>query len=152
MAHSLALSPPTTRLAEGTRVQLVEADEAQLEMHRRALERAGATVLGSTSAGAVVRAASELDFDVLVCDTRMGRVDGFTLLRAVRHLRPDLGRFGAIALADRRDEEEITRALRAGFHLHAVKPLAPPDLVQMVAALGKRTSLPAGHEVIRVAV
>ena len=80
--------------------------------------------------------APNVDVDVLVCDTRLAEVDGFTLLRLMRRLRPELATLPAIALSPTLDEDEISEALKAGFMIHAVKPIAPSDLVQMVTGLG----------------
>lgn len=132
--HPRAMATPPAGL--GLLVQLVEEDRDQLAVHRAALERAGAIVHASTTAIDALAVAPNVDVDVLVCDTRLASIDGFTLLRLIRRMRPDHAALPAIALSPTVDEEEISEALRAGFMIHAVKPIAPSDLVQMVTGLG----------------
>jgi CheY-like chemotaxis protein len=54
-------------------------------------------------------------------------------------LHPELGRIPAIALGSSNTEEEIEASLRAGFHIHAVKPIAADDLVAMVCGVAAHT-------------
>ncbi|NUP13639.1 MAG: response regulator [Polyangiaceae bacterium] len=122
----------------GLLVQLVEMDPGSLKVHREALERAGAVVHAATTADEALSVAPDVDVDVLVCHTGLQDVSAFTLLRLLRRMRPEFVHLPAIALSSRRDEDEIVEALQAGFHIHAVLPIEPYDLVQMVTGLVRR--------------
>ena|SRR5688572_5348459 len=128
----------------GMLVQLVERDPVQLQLHRIALERAGAVVHATASPDDVLAIASEIDVDVLVCDVELEELDGLTLLRVLRRLRPELVRLPAIAMSSNQDEDEIADALKAGFHIHAIKPIAPYDLVEMVTGVTRRSNQAVG--------
>jgi CheY-like chemotaxis protein len=72
----------------------------------------------------------------------MPEVDGFALMQQIRRLpRDEGGGTPAIALTAYSRAEDATRAIAAGFQLHATKPVNPAILLSSVAALaGKRAS------------
>jgi CheY-like chemotaxis protein len=80
--------------------------------------------------------------DVVISDIGMPDVDGFALMQEIRRLPADLGgRTPAIALTAYSRAEDATRAIAAGFQLHATKPVNPAILLSSVAALtGRRIS------------
>ncbi|MBC7171488.1 MAG: response regulator, partial [Polyangiaceae bacterium] len=75
--------------------------------------------------------------DVLVSDISMPGEDGYELIRRVRQHAPEMP---ALALTAYSRAEERERALAAGFHMHAAKPIKPAELIAVVAAL----ALPTG--------
>ena len=78
------------------------------------------------------------DVDVLVSDIGMPGEDGYSLLQQVRSLAP--GRNGdipAMALTAYVRGEDRVKAIRAGFHMHATKPVDPAELIAAVANLGR---------------
>ena len=69
----------------------------------------------------------------------MPRTDGYTLIRNIRTLPPEMGgRTPAIALTARARLDDRQRAFTAGFEEHVPKPVDPADLVARVAGLGAR--------------
>jgi PAS domain S-box-containing protein len=72
-------------------------------------------------------------FDVLVCDIAMPDEDGYAVMRKVRALPPDKGGdIPAVALTAYGGSEHRMQALEAGFHIHAVKPVKPDELVAII--------------------
>lgn len=127
---------PTPRVAPGLGllVQLVVSDPNRLALLKRAIERSGAVVHAVQTPAEALAIAPSIDIDVLVCDLDLEGMDGCTLLQRVRHLRGHRAPLPAIALASRRDEDEISGAFQAGFMIHAIRP-EPQDLVRMVTSL-----------------
>jgi CheY-like chemotaxis protein len=65
--------------------------------------------------------------------------DGHTLMRKVRRLRPDENRdIPAMALTAYARPDDRLQAIRAGFQMHAAKPVEPAELIAMVASLVSR--------------
>ena len=64
--------------------------------------------------------------------------DGYSLMRQVRS-RPAQrnGAIPAMALTAYARGEDRVKALRAGFHMHAAKPVDPAELIAAVANLGR---------------
>src|SRR5690606_31107288 len=77
--------------------------------------------------------------DVLISDIGMPGEDGYTMMRELRRLAPELGgRTPAAALSAFARPEDRTRALRAGYHMHLSKPVDPSELAAVVASLAAR--------------
>jgi CheY-like chemotaxis protein len=77
--------------------------------------------------------------DVLVSDIAMPDRDGYELIRYVRSLAETAGgKVPALALTAFARTEDRSRALMAGFQMHAAKPVEPAELVAMVASLARR--------------
>src|SRR5262249_23328196 len=73
--------------------------------------------------------------DVLVSDIGMPGEDGYALMRAIRARRSEEGGdLVAVALTAYGQREDRMKALAAGFHLHARKPIGPTQLVDVVAS------------------
>jgi CheY-like chemotaxis protein len=74
--------------------------------------------------------------DVHVSDIEMPTQDGYTLIRRIRTLEPDLGgKTPAVAVSAYSRPEDRIRSLMAGFNLHVSKPVEPTELITVVASL-----------------
>ena len=123
---------------QGLRVLVVDDDRDARELVRRLLEACNAVVRTAGSAREAFAALEDGEFDVLVSDIGMPGEDGYALLQRVRSLPP--GRNGdipAMALTAYARGEDRVKAIRAGFHLHAAKPVDPAELIAAVANLGR---------------
>ncbi|HVF56348.1 MAG TPA: ATP-binding protein [Pyrinomonadaceae bacterium] len=126
-------SPPALM---GMRVLVVDDERDTLDLIELILRQNGAEVTSVTSAGAAVAALAEVKPDVLLSDIGMPGEDGYSLLRRVRALGPELGgRTPAIALTAYAGEPDRVLAFAAGFQLHVPKPIDPAELVAMIATL-----------------
>ncbi|MBH8556097.1 PAS domain S-box protein [Nostocaceae cyanobacterium CENA357] len=118
---------------------LVVDDEADVRQWITAvLEECGAKVSTFSSTRQALEALKELHPDVLISDIGMPGEDGYTLMRKIRELEPELGgRIPAVALTGYARIEDYKEALAAGFQLHVAKPVRAAELIAVVASLGK---------------
>ncbi|MEH2069170.1 response regulator [Nostoc sp. PA-18-2419] len=117
-------------------ILVVEDDDDIRFFISTVLEADGASIVAVPSAAAALEVLPQLLPDVLVCDIGMPGEDGYTLIRKIRALKPDMGgKVIAIALTAFGDSESRIRALEAGFHTHVSKPVFPEELVEIVANL-----------------
>ncbi len=132
--------PVTPVDLEGLRVLVVDDDDDSRSMLCTALSSCGAEVASSSSAEAGLAQAASIRPDLLVCDIAMPGMDGYALIRQVRTW-PDSagGRTPAIALTGFARDEDVTRALEAGFQEHAAKPVDLGRFTRTVARLVGRT-------------
>jgi CheY-like chemotaxis protein len=125
------------KLAEGLAVLVVEDDEDLLALQAAALEKAGAHVWTATNGHDALSILRQHMVDVIVSDIGLPGMDGFGLLRRIRNAPDQRRQLPALAVTGRTDDETIDQAFKAGFQVHAVKPLDGADLVLAVAALGR---------------
>ena len=126
---------PSLSLA-GLNILVVEDDEDTRFFVTTVLESDGATVTAFPLAAPAREVLPQLQPDVLISDIGMPDEDGYALIRKIRALKPNMGgRVPAIALTAYGDSESCVRALEAGFQTHVSKPVAPEELVEIVANL-----------------
>lgn len=123
----------------GLRVLVVDDDRETRELIKTILEEGGANVCAVPSVNKAVEALDHHGPDVLVSDIAMPERDGYELIRYVRS-REEVsgGSVPALALTAFARTEDRSRALLAGFQMHAAKPVEPAELVAMVASLARR--------------
>ncbi|MCC5638413.1 response regulator [Nostoc sp. CHAB 5844] len=120
----------------GLSILVVEDDDDSRFYITTVLETDGATVVAVSSAVAALKVLPELQPDVLISDISMPGEDGYSLIRKIRALKPDVGgRVLAIALTAYGDRESCVHALESGFQTHVSKPVDPEELVEIVANL-----------------
>jgi CheY-like chemotaxis protein len=133
------VSPDDCGRLAGLEVLVVDDDRDARELIARLLEDCDARV---TMAGSAVEALACLEarrFDVLVSDVGMPGEDGYAFMRRVRGLAPDAnGDIPAMALTAYARGEDRVKAMRAGFQMHAPKPVEPGELIAIVASLARR--------------
>lgn len=118
-------------------ILLVEDDDRARMLLSHVLEGAGYMVSTAGSGEAALHLLANLEFDVVVADIKMRRVDGLQVLRSARSLPqpPEvilLTGFGTL--------ESSVAALRAGAYDYLLKPCAPPELLERVASAVQRRS------------
>jgi signal transduction histidine kinase/FixJ family two-component response regulator len=129
---------------EGITVLVVDDDRPTREVLAEYLGSCGATVVTAASAAQALDVLQARHIDVLLADIGMPDEDGYSLIRKVRALHGKKGSVPAAALTAFVRDEDRTRALEAGFHLHVAKPIEPPELVAAIARLHRLSSR---HEV-----
>ncbi|OYD93100.1 response regulator [Nostoc sp. 'Peltigera membranacea cyanobiont' 210A] len=126
----------TSGTLTGLDILVVEDDDDTRFFITTVLEMDGATVIAVISAADARNVLSELQPDVLISDIGLPGEDGYTFISKLRALKPNnSGRVPAIALTAFADSEARIRALEAGFDTHISKPIAPEELVEIVANL-----------------
>lgn len=121
---------------EGVRILVVEDEADSREVVALVLERNGAEVTVAAAASEGVGILERELPDVLVADIEMPGEDGYSLVRRVRALPPERGgRTPAVALTAHAGALDRAKLLGAGFDRHVPKPVQPPELVAVIAAL-----------------
>ena len=125
----------------GVRVLVVDDEPDGRALVRRVLEDCQATVRTAASASEAIDLFLAEPPDVLVSDIGMPEEDGHGLIRRVRALGPARGGdVPAVALTAYARSEDRMRSILAGFQMHIAKPVAPAELITMVASLAGRTA------------
>ena len=123
---------------DNLRILVVDDDPDTLHVLTMALAQAGVIVKACSSAAEACETLATWDADLLVSDLGMPEEDGYSLIRRVRALEPELGRtVPAIALTAFASLADRTRALSEGFHMHLSKPVEPTVLLTAIARLRK---------------
>ncbi|XXT21817.1 response regulator [Sorangium sp. So ce429] len=137
-SRALAASEATSDLG-GLHVLLVEDDADARELLQEVLSQHRAEVTAVASASEALAAFIAARPHVLVSDIAMPGEDGYELIRTIRQRPPHAGGdLPALALTAYARKEDQKRALDAGFHMHATKPIEPAALVAAVASLVAR--------------
>lgn len=125
----------------GLRVLVVD-DEADIrQLFKLILEEHGVevTTVASASAALSMLTANPNGYDVLLSDIGLSGEDGYSLMREVRALSPELGgKIPAAALTAYAGHTEYAQALAAGFQTHIAKPVEHSQLLALVASLAGR--------------
>ncbi|MCE9583125.1 MAG: sigma-54 dependent transcriptional regulator, partial [Planctomycetes bacterium] len=106
-------------------ILVVDDEEGTRTSVARTLEPAGCRVVGAPSAEDALGALGKEDFDVVLCDIRLGGMDGLELQKRIRATYPDvpvvmITAFGAVDTA--------VRALKQGAYDYLTKPFSGEEL------------------------
>jgi CheY-like chemotaxis protein len=108
------------------------------------LTQAGAAVSAAASGLEALASLANADEDALphvfVCDIAMPDQDGYATLKRIRTweaAHPEGGRRPAIALSAFTQREDRMRALTEGFQMHLTKPVAPAELIIVIASIAR---------------
>lgn len=126
---------------DGVKVLYVDDQPDAREMVAELLKRQGAVVTTCASVAEAVASLAIALPDVLVSDIGMPDEDGYSLIRRLRSLDGGRGAtIPAIAVTGYARDEDSRRSLHEGFQTHLVKPVAPLELVSLLAALAGRAA------------
>lgn len=121
------------------RILVVEDHPLNLEIAKRLLERAGATVetaVNGQEAVQLFRKSAPGYFNLILMDVRMPVMDGLKATRVIRHLdRGDAKTIPIVAMTANAfaSDEDDTRA--AGMNAHLSKPVEPKVMIRTIASL-----------------
>jgi PAS domain S-box-containing protein len=123
----------------GLRVLVVDDHGDTRDLLGAMLEVCGASVTAAASSQEALDALDQSVPDVLVSDIAMAVEDGYELIRRIRRRPPERGgAVPAVAVTAYAMEEDVRRALAAGFQLHVAKPVDPRGLAGAVSRLTHR--------------
>lgn len=117
------------------RVLVVDDEPLMLDVLQRILEDEGAAVTRASSAREALAVMPATNPHVLLSDIGMPEMDGYEFIRQVRGRGI---RVPAVAVTAFSRAEDRRRALFSGYHTHLPKPIAVPELIDIVAALTAR--------------
>ncbi len=120
-----------------TRILVVDDEPDAREMMRRILETRRATVSTAGSADEALELFRVNEFDVVISDIGMPKVDGYEFIKIVRQLEVAQGRSPtpAVAVTAYTRPEDRHRVLLAGYQLHVAKPVEPAEIAAVIASL-----------------
>lgn len=132
------------------RLLVVDDDPNTRDLLSDVLENRGAKVVVAANAREATDVFREWDPDVLISDIGMPGDDGYELIRRLRELATDSGKWmAAIACSGDAATEDHARALEAGFNAFVAKPIDLDLLVNTIAhftdvGFGGNNEAPAG--------
>jgi PAS domain S-box-containing protein len=127
----VAAETETQATPDALNVLVVEDSPDTLEMLDRSLKMRGYSVKLCESAEEALDAASSSNFDIIISDIGMPKIDGYELIRRLR-LLPHLSNVPAIALSGYAAQRDIEASLAAGFDAHLAKPVDAATLASEI--------------------
>ena len=124
------------------RVLIVEDKRSLAEHLGRALEGEGYSVAFAYDGDEGFRLAKTNDFDVMLLDVMLPRMDGFAVIRKLREERV---RTQAIIVSSRDSMRDIINGLDAGADDYLTKPFALDVLLAKVRAAVRRVPVSTDH-------
>jgi CheY-like chemotaxis protein len=123
----------------GLTVLVVDDEPDAHTLLRKILTQYEAQVIEVDSAEGALAALKKAVPDVIISDVGLPDEDGYSLIRRIRSLPEPVRRVPAVALSAFARMEDRQRALLSGFQMHLAKPIAPAELITVVASLAGRT-------------
>jgi signal transduction histidine kinase/CheY-like chemotaxis protein len=123
---------------DGLRLLVVDDEHDALTLLSEALGDQGAEVHAASSAREALDALTRVRPHVLVSDISMPDMDGLALMRAVRgRAAEEGGQTPAIALTAFTRDQDVKRALAAGYQVHLAKPVEIAPLARTIVKLAR---------------
>jgi two-component system copper resistance phosphate regulon response regulator CusR len=122
------------------RILIAEDDPALASFVKKGLEAEHYAVDISGDGEQARALAGEFDFDLVVLDLNLPRLDGVTLLRQVRTRKPSMP---IVILTGRTRVEDRVQCLDLGADDYLAKPFSFTELSARIRALMRRSHLPA---------
>jgi DNA-binding NtrC family response regulator len=117
------------QILAGREILVVDDDVDILEACSQVLRRAGCVVEATSDAEEALGLVRSREFDVLIADLKMPKMDGIELLRAVRQIDPDLA---VVMITGYATVETAVESIKAGAADYVPKPFEPDHLRQVV--------------------
>jgi PAS domain S-box-containing protein len=129
----------TVHTFSGLQVLVVEDDTDTREHVTAVLQQYGAIVTAVRSVRQALSTIEKSLPDLLVSGIGMPEEDGYSLIRKLRNLEPEIGgQIPAIALTADATEQDCPQALTSGFQEYVTKPVEPINLINSVTKLIQR--------------
>ena len=129
------------------RILIVEDDLEAAEVMDRGLTEAGHECVRASDGEAGLSAAQAGEFDVMIVDRMMPRMDGVSMVQALRRAGDQTPVLFLSALGEINDRVE---GLKAGGDDYLVKPYAFVELIARVEALSRRRETGSVQTLLRV--
>jgi signal transduction histidine kinase/CheY-like chemotaxis protein len=139
LVHGTEVASSEARTLEGIRVLLLDDEPETRHIIGVVIARAGAEVTSCNSVSEALAKLGQWRPNVILSDIAMPDEDGYSFMRKVRSFtREKGGETPAAALTAYARDEDRAEAFAAGYQMHISKPIAPVQLVTMVARLAGR--------------
>lgn len=113
---------------------VIDDDPVQQSYFEMALTRMGYSVVVAGDGMAALSACRECDFDLVICDIRMPRLNGINFIQNVKRMSPNAAR-KIIVISSMDDKNVHKQALDAGAAAMLVKPVSMQKLTETIGAL-----------------
>lgn len=125
----------------GKKILLVEDNALNLEIAEEILQEVGFAVDTANDGDIVVeklKDAKEGQYDLVLMDVQMPRLDGYTATKEIRTLdNPFAANIPIIAMTANAFEEDKRKSFEAGMNGHLSKPIEIPKLMEILASILK---------------
>ena len=116
------------------RILLVDADPRSLRILEVSLKKAGYALTCAEDGLAALEAVMHQAPDLLICDTKLPRLDGYTLARRLKD-RKEFAHIPIIFLLSQKSVEDKIRGLELGVEDYLQKPIFVRELLARVSVL-----------------
>jgi len=128
---------------DGVVILVVDDNADWRDLLGEVLTSHGARVVTAESGIEAIRIVEKAPPDVLLSDIGMPEMDGYTLIKEIRHLEQKKGakkndRLPAAAISAFTSPADRRASASAGFEFHIGKPVDIPGLIETVATLAGR--------------
>jgi two-component system, chemotaxis family, chemotaxis protein CheY len=130
---------PPTEMARSPRVLVVDDGITMRLFYRSVLEAAGFVIEEAINGVEGYEKALTQLFDLMIVDINMPKMDGYSMLRAIRGVSAIQG-IPAVTISTEAGDRDATRAYEAGANFYMVKPVGPDELAQVARLM---TGIPA---------
>jgi two-component system chemotaxis response regulator CheY len=136
---SAMIVPLVKSCTAAPRVLVIDDGITMRLFYRTVLEAAGFAVEEATNGLEGYEKVLAQSFDLLIVDINMPKMDGYSMLRAVRgnaavHAVP------AVTISTESSDADVVKAYQAGANYYLVKPVAPEMLVEVAHLLAGRAA------------
>ena len=125
----------------GKKILLVEDNALNLEIAEEILQEVGFAVDTANDGDIAVeklKDAKEGQYDLVLMDVQMPRLDGYTATKEIRTLdNPFAANIPIIAMTANAFEEDKRKSFEAGMNGHLSKPIEIPKLMEILASILK---------------
>ncbi|ABC23126.1 response regulator receiver domain-containing protein [Rhodospirillum rubrum F11] len=121
------------------RVLVIDDSITMRLFYRSVLEAAGFEVEEAINGVEGYEKVLSNDFDLLIVDINMPKMDGYSMLRAIRRDSAVLG-VPALTISMESGDADALKAFEAGANYYLVKPVAPAmltEVAQLLAGVGR---------------
>ncbi|HWH18122.1 MAG TPA: ATP-binding protein, partial [Allosphingosinicella sp.] len=115
------------------RILLVEDLPMNQELACAVLSRSGHFVDVANNGEEAIAAVREKEYDLVLMDIQMPRMDGITATREIRRLPPPTGTVPIIAMTANVLPQQVAETKAAGMNGHIAKPIKPAELARAIA-------------------
>jgi two-component system chemotaxis response regulator CheY len=113
------------------RVLVVDDGITMRLFYRSVLEGAGFAVEEAINGVEGYEKALSQQFDLMIVDINMPKMDGYSMLRAIRG-DASVRDVPAVTISTESTDRDAVRAYEAGANFYLVKPVAPNELIEVV--------------------
>ncbi|MBK1665805.1 two-component system response regulator [Rhodospirillum rubrum] len=131
--------PPLSAPCVAPRVLVIDDSITMRLFYRSVLEAAGFEVEEAINGVEGYEKVLSNDFDLLIVDINMPKMDGYSMLRAIRRDSAVLG-VPALTISMESGDADALKAFEAGANYYLVKPVAPAmltEVAQLLAGVGR---------------